>query len=189
MAFLRAHLVDYVDSLGYGEGGDKSTADGDHVILAALLVRVITSESSDFMSTIERTEDAGAHADPGEEGMCVESLVLSAHASLLLHVLVDDSVTRLMYREHLCSVSQRTCSSSLQQIFYKYMYEYCTDAEEPSAVEHLDSHSVRELLPRRSWWLPIRLLTAFAALQGNVSELSCMSPINTTTDDCLPYCL
>lgn len=150
------------------------------ISLGGLLLKIINSESCDFISTMEQTENTNEittmpienSEKKTDDGICIESLVLSAHASLLLHVVVDDSFTKLCYTHNAFRGSTGEHDPELEddvplyERFDAFMSRHRT--AENITIEELNNHWVTKQLPKESWWLPIRLLNAFAALQGKV---------------------
>ena len=138
---------------------------------------------------------ASTSADDGTESVCLDSVVLSAHASLLLHVIVDDSVTLLIFEKphardttpslpnsHLQAQNREnnelTCPGSVtgsllysQYVQFMTAYSQSTSVEKTSSRNGTKCHWIVQYLPRQSWWLPSRLLSAFAALQGKVNTI------------------
>ena len=175
--------------------------DTNSISLGGLLLIIILHESVDFMNTIVATDDTANRlplvdydrttneAETASDNLCVEGLVLSSHATLLLHILADNSFTKLNFKDELQNLiaSDRTHCKYLpnQELrsnrFADYISKYTkTNADQAEHNDFLD-HWILEYLPKQSWWLPIRLLSAFAALQGQVFKYS-FAPL--TLSDC-----
>jgi len=91
----------------------------------------------------------------GEGGQLpLAEIILSAHLILLFTTLMN---TFLLCTPTTHSTTNSTTSSSQQQVFY-------------TALEKQRLYiQWRNKLPRQSWWLGIRILKAYLALQGQVS--------------------
>ncbi len=112
-----------------------------------LVADIIIEEAREFLPAIELTEQKGVDSGPlegcGEERLSIEALVLSAHSSLLLHLLFTRDAESRKETTAGRRANRDMCSSNCELAISK--------------------------LPRQCWWLPIRLLSGFLALHGKVS--------------------
>jgi hypothetical protein len=157
------------------EDGLLDTYVGDNQFLLSVAIRVMNSSSASFMGDMEETEPrvpevssssssstatlnvpVGESKEPADKGdkIPVADIILASQASMLLFVMgcADrPKVGSMMDTENFLCMSD---ANSVTDI-----------VSSPSALN--ESASIRNALIHKSWWLQIRVLKAFLALQNS----------------------
>jgi hypothetical protein len=105
---------------------------------------------------LARTPDAASNV--GAVALPVAELIIAAHTVILIHTLVTSGK----------EFGSCSCSSKMPELQEKSTSEARVMYEPSNSNHHTLVLSLRSQLPRNSWWLCVRILKAFLALQGQV---------------------
>ena len=143
-------LTNMVENVYQDERRTKASAQSSkqEQSLSCLVISILFDTSRSFESEIDKENNTVQSGSSDEEPIPVSDLILAAHASLLLFTLGCPS--RLM---HKVTGNDKNFAETVVQ-----------DVTSSNAMA--DSELIRSALPGQSWWLLVRALKAYLALQS-----------------------